>query len=166
MNLDHVDEITAQWRRERPDLDVSGMEIIGRISRLARMLRPRLDVVFAQHGLESWEFDVLATLRRSEPPHRLTPGALLDSTMITSGAMTNRIDRLASRGLVERMRHPDDGRQVLVALTSLGHETIDAALTAHAENELEIVGVLDRQQRSQLVDLLRSFHLALDDPAD
>ncbi len=161
MQPDRVDEIVGQWHRERPDLDVSGMEIIGRISRIERLLRQRLDTTFDRHGLESWEFDVLATLRRSGAPYRLTPGDLLDSMMITSGAMTNRIDRLQARSFVERTRHPDDGRQVLVALTAAGLDTIEAAVADHTDNELQIVGSLGSRQQAQLVDLLRTLHLAL-----
>lgn len=152
---DRVDEIVEQWKRERPQVDVSGMEIIGRLSRLNRAMRPLLDAVFARHDLEAWEFDVLATLVRSGPPHQLTPGQLLESTMVTSGAMTNRIDRLEARGLVERVRNPDDGRQVLVTLTASGLQRADAALIDHAANELAIVELLAPSERADLVDLLR-----------
>lgn len=163
---DHVDLIVAQWQRERPDVDVSAMAVIGRITRLEKVIRPRLNAVFAQHGLESWEFDVLATLRRNGAPHQLTPGQLLESMMITSGAMTNRLDRLEQRGFVERSRSPDDGRQVLVTLTRSGRRTIDAALVDHAANELDLVAPLDPDQRDQLVELLRILHRALaDEPA-
>lgn len=152
---DPVDEIVAQWGRERPDVDVSGMAVIGRLSRLEKVIRPRLNAVFAQHGLEWWEFDVLATLVRRGKPHQLTPGQLLESMMITSGAMTNRIDRLEGRGLVKRVKNPDDGRQVLVTLTKAGLRRADAALVDHAANERAIIAVLDPGQRQQLIDLLR-----------
>ncbi len=152
---DHVDTIVAQWNRERPGIDVSGMAVIGRLGRLNTLIRSRLDEVFARHDLESWEFDVLATLLRNGAPHQLTPGQLLDSMMVTSGAMTNRIDRLESRGLVERMKNPDDGRQVLVTLTSDGMAKVDAALIDHAANELDLVAALDDGQRAQLIDLFR-----------
>ncbi|MEP1123627.1 MAG: MarR family transcriptional regulator [Ilumatobacter sp.] len=152
---DHVDVIVEQWGRERPEVDVSAMAIIGRITRLDKLIRPRLDAVFARHGLESWEFDVLATLLRHGDPYQLTPGQLLESMMITSGAMTNRIDRLEQRGLVKRAKSPSDGRQVLVVLTEKGLETVDAALVDHAANEREIVDALTSGQRDQLVDLLR-----------
>lgn len=163
---DHVDAIVAQWHRERPDVDVTGMAIIGRISRLEKVIRPRLNAVFAQHDLESWEFDVLATLVRNGEPHQLTPGQLLDSMMITSGAMTNRIDRLEQRGFVERTKSPDDGRQVLVTLTAGGLEKIDAALVDHAENELAIIAPLDDDQRTRLVELLRILHRSVVDGPD
>jgi len=162
-SVDHVDEIVEQWALERPGLDVSGMAIIGRITRLEKLIRPRLDAVFAQHDLESWEFDVLATLLRNGAPHQLTPGQLLESMMITSGAMTNRIDRLERRGFVQRTRSPTDGRQVLVELTQTGLQVVDAALVDHAANERAIVDALGPRQRDQLVDLLRGLHLGIAD---
>lgn len=152
---DHVDEIIDQWNAERPDVDVSGMAIVGRLTRLDRVLRQRLDAVFAEHDLESWEFDVLATLKRNGTPYRLTPGRLLDSMMVTSGAMTNRIDRLERRGFVQRSKDPTDGRQVLVELTAAGHERVDAALVDHAANELALIAALSPDQRTQLVELLK-----------
>ncbi len=161
---DRVDDIIEQWNTERPDLDVSGMAIIGRIGRLEKLIRPRLGEVFAAHGLESWEFDVLATLFRSGAPHQLTPGALLESTMITSGAMTNRIDRLEQRGLVERIKNPEDRRQVFVTLTAAGRKKVNAALEDHVGNETEILSGLDAKQQHQLVELLRVLHRSLDQP--
>jgi DNA-binding MarR family transcriptional regulator len=161
---DHVDEVLAQWKRERPDVDVSAMAIIGRLSRLDKAIGRRLDTVFSEHDLESWEFDVLATLLRTGAPHQLTPGQLLDAVMITSGAMTNRLDRLEKRGFVERVKSPDDGRQVLVTLTDVGLATVDAALIDHAANELQLIGILDKSQHRHLVELLRIMDqgLALD----
>lgn len=159
---DHVDTIVGQWHNQRPDLDVSGMEVIGRIGRLERLIRPRLNEVFSKHGLESWEFDVLATLLRTGEPHQLTPGALLESTMITSGAMTNRIDRLEQRGLVERLKNPADKRQVLVTLTTKGHTIVNAAVDDHVTNEAVILAGLGDKQQKQLIDLLRQLHLSLD----
>ncbi len=161
-----MDEIVEQWGRERPDVDVSGMAIIGRIGRLQRAIGPQLDRVFAGHDLESWEFDVLATLRRHGPPFQLTPGRLLESTMVTSGAMTNRIDRLERRGLVTRSKSPTDGRQVLVTLTEAGRRLVDNAVVDHASNELEMLETLETGQRAQLVDLLRRLQLGLDARAD
>ncbi len=160
---DRVDAIVEQWHRERPDLDVGGMEVIGRISRLERALRPRLKEVFAEHGLEDWEFDVLATLRRAGPPHRLTAGELLGSMMITSGTLTNRIDRLEDRELISRQRDPDDGRVVLVALTPEGFALVDAAVAAHTANQLGLLDALTAAERRQLVDLLRALSLSLEE---
>lgn len=163
---DHVDRIVGQWNRERPNVDVSGMAVIGRLSRIEKLISSRLEAVFAQHDLEPWEFDVLATLLRNGEPHQLTPGQLIKSMMITSGAMTNRIDRLEQRGLVKRTKSPTDGRQVLVTLTKKGKNKIDEALVDHAANELAIVNGLEDDQRDQLIDLLRILHHAVsDDPA-
>jgi hypothetical protein len=145
---DHVDEILRQWGRERPDVDVSAMAIIGRISRLERLISVRLDRVFAAHGFEAWEFDVLATLRRSGPPFELRAG--------------QRIDRLEHRGLVDRRKDPADGRVVLVALTATGRRRVDAALEAHAANELDIISALSTHDRDDLTRVLRRLHLALD----
>lgn len=158
---DHVDEIVEQWSRERPNVDVSGMAIIGRLTRLEQTIRPRLNAVFAQHDLESWEFDVLATLLRNGEPHQLTPGQLLNSMMITSGTMTNRIDRLEQRGFVKRSKSQTDGRQVLVTLTKAGLKKVDAALLDHATNELSIIEALQPDQRNQLIGLLRLLNHAV-----
>lgn len=162
MEPDHVDTIIAQWNEERPDIDVSGMQIVGRISRLERTIRPRLNALFAKHGLESWEFDVLATLRRSGSPYRLSAGELLRSMMITSGTMTNRIDRLEERGFLQRVDHPSDRRVVLVELTEDGMSKIDEALPAHAANEKEILQALTTSEYRSLVKLLRRLHQSVD----
>ena len=163
MTEDHVDTIVEQWARERPDVDTSGLAVIGRVSRLEQRIAERLDTVFHRHGLEAWEYDVLATLRRAGEPYQLTPGGLIDTMMITSGAMTNRIDRLEGRGLVTRSKSPDDGRKVLVTLTPEGLATLDAALVDHVANQLSIVGGLDESERRQLVDLLRKLGQSLDE---
>ncbi len=159
---DHVDLILEQWGRERPDVDVSGMAIIGRLARLTKTIGPHLDVVFSQHDLESWEFDVLATLRRHGNPYQLNAGQLLGSMMITSGTMSNRIDRLEQRGLIRRVKDPSDGRVVLVALTAEGLDKINAALVDHAANERRLVGVLPKTDREQLAHLLRQLQVGLD----
>lgn len=164
MDRDHVDQIISQWQQERPDVDVSAMAVIGRVSRIERAVRPRLEEVFATHGLESWEFDVLATLRRHGAPYRLTAGQLLDATMITSGAMTHRIDRLQSRGYVERTKHPDDGRLVLVGLTASGLDVVDRALVDHAANEDRLLTALSDRQRTELTKLLRVLLATLEHP--
>ena len=166
MEPDHVDMIVSQWHEQRPDVDVSGMAIIGRISRLERMIRPRLNATFARHGLESWEFDVLATLRRSGPPFRLSAGQLLRSMMITSGTMTNRIDRLEERGFIRRQPDPDDRRAVLVELTKSGLAKIDAALPDHAANEQRIIEALSSRDRDTLVRLLRKLHHTVEKGAE
>lgn len=155
MTPDHVDRIVSMWNQERPDLDVSGMAVIGRLGRLEKVIRPKLNEVFATHDLESWEFDVLATLRRSGEPYQLTAGELLDLMMITSGTMTNRIDRLERRGLLTRAKDPSDKRVVLVTLTTTGFEKVEAAVADHVENESRIISVLSERQQRELVKLLR-----------
>ncbi|WP_296664873.1 MarR family transcriptional regulator [Demequina sp.] len=158
MTRDQVDGILDQWHRERPDLDVSGMAVIGRVSRLAVALGVELRRVFAQHGLEEWEFDLLATLRRHGEPFRLTAGQLVASSMVTGGAVTNRIDRLAARGYVRRERDEEDGRVVWVALTDEGRRVVDATLPHHAANELRMIQSLSPSERDQLVALVRKLH--------
>src|SRR6202034_1504843 len=125
---DEVDDLVAAWRAQRPDLDVEPMQVLSRISRLARHLDIARRGAFADHGLESWEFDVLSALRRQGPPFQLTPGALLRATLVTSGTMTNRIDRLATAGLVGGRPYPRDKGGVLAPLTSQGPQRVDAAL--------------------------------------
>lgn len=161
MDQDPVDTIVEQWHRERPDIDVSGMEIIGRISRLDRMFRPRLAEVFSAHDLEGWEFDVLATLRRSGDPFQLSAGGLLDSMMVTSATMTNRIDRLEEQGLIRREQDPGDRRVVLVTLTDTGKSLVDAVVPEHAENEIQMLSSLTESERAELTRLLRKLHSAL-----
>ncbi|MBI3526157.1 MAG: MarR family transcriptional regulator [Betaproteobacteria bacterium] len=136
---DAVDVILEQWRRERPDLDVSPMATIGRIKRCAALLQRRLDEVFAAFGMTNWEFDVLATLRRSGKPYSLAPTALFSALMITSGTMTHRLRGLETRGLVRRLPNRDDARSVLVQLTPGGLALINRAVEAHVENEQRIL---------------------------
>jgi DNA-binding MarR family transcriptional regulator len=136
---DAVDAILEQWRRERPDLDVSPMGPIGRIKRCAALLQRRLDETFSAFGLTNWEFDVLATLRRSGTPYCLTPTALFSALMITSGTMTHRLQRLEAGGLVSRVPNRNDARSMLVQLTPAGLELIDRAVEAHVENERKIL---------------------------
>ena len=120
MQRDEVDDLVAAWRAERPDLDVEPLQVLSRVSRLARHLDLARRAAFATHDLETWEFDVLSALRRTGPPYQLTPGALLRATLVTSGTMTNRVDRLAAAGLVRREPDPMDRRGVLVTLTPAG----------------------------------------------
>jgi DNA-binding MarR family transcriptional regulator len=158
-----VDAIVAAWNRERPDLDAGPMGVVGRISRLSRVLDKELKDFFAGHGLEFWEFDVLATLRRSGAPYELSAGALLKSAMVTSGAITNRVDRLEAKGLLERVRDPDDRRGVRVRLTAVGLELIDRLVPAHLANEERLLAVLSRQDREALMALLRTLAVGLGD---
>ena len=152
---DEVDDLVAAWRAQRPDLDVEPMQVLSRISRLARHLDIARRGAFAEHGLESWEFDVLSALRRQGPPFQLTPGALLRATLVTSGTMTNRIDRLAAAGLVRREPDPRDKRGVLVTLTDQGQARVDAALAGLLRRERVLLAGLDAGERQHLADLMR-----------
>jgi DNA-binding MarR family transcriptional regulator len=157
-----VDRVLAQWGEVRPDLDMSPVAIVGRVSRLSRLLDRRLAENFARHGIESWMYDVLATLRRSGEPHGLTAGDLVRQTMVTTGAITNRIDRLAERGLVERASAADR-RKVIVRLTERGLAVVDEVVATHLATEREILAPLSPAERDALAGLLRSVLLGLDD---
>lgn len=156
---DEVDEIIAAWRRERPELDLGPMELWSRVKRLDQYLDLARRRAYAEHGLEVWEFDVLAALRRHGEPYRLTPGQLLRETHVTSGTMTNRVDRLVARGMVVRETHPDDGRGVLVVLTETGREHVDAALDSLLATEAQLLGKLSDQRLDQIADDLRTLLL-------
>nr|WP_295977806.1 MarR family transcriptional regulator [uncultured Agrobacterium sp.] len=155
--LDHVDQILAQWRKERPDLDVGPMGLLGRLSRLSTHLGREVEAVLLKHGLSSSAFDVLATLRRSGPPYRLSPGDLLAMTMVSSGTMTNRIDQLEKAGLVERVHNPQDRRSVLISLTKSGLTIVEEAVGAHVENQHRLVAHLSEEERVMLNRLLKRF---------
>jgi DNA-binding MarR family transcriptional regulator len=161
---DEVDELVTAWRRERPDLDVSPLEVLSRVTRLARHLDRARSHAFSGHDLESWEFDVLAALRRSGFPYALSPGRLLQQTLVTSGTMTNRIDRLAERGLVERHPDPHDRRRVQVRLTHSGRAKVDAALDDLLGQEHAILGGLDGTAQAELASLLRVVVAPFDHP--
>ena len=152
---DEVDDLVAKWREERPDLDVSPLQVLSRLSRLARHLDRARRAAFAAQGLEPWEFDVLSALRRQGPPYQLSPGALLHATLVTSGTMTNRIDRLAADGLVSRHRDQQDKRGVLVALTERGKRVTDAALDGLVDRERSLLTGLSPVQQEELAALLR-----------
>ncbi|MFE4516552.1 MarR family winged helix-turn-helix transcriptional regulator [Kitasatospora sp. NPDC056783] len=154
---DHVDRIVAQWGAERPDLDVSPMEVFGRLKRLYRLVDAELNRTFAEHGLDAASFDVLATLKRSGPPYRLTPTGLMRSAMVTSGAITQRLDRLEARGLVTRDRSDQDGRSREVALTPEGHALIDRALPDHLATEHRMLAGLDEARRAELIETMRAL---------
>jgi DNA-binding MarR family transcriptional regulator len=152
---DEVDRIVVAWQRVRPDLDVEPLTVFSRVSRLARHLDLARRTAFARSGLDGWEFDVLSALRRAGEPYRLSPGALVTQTLVTSGTMTNRLDRLESRDLVQRHRSPDDRRGVLVELTEAGLDAVDAAMTDLLAAESATLRVLPPARRSQLAALLR-----------
>lgn len=152
---DEVDELVAAWARERADLDLMPVEVFSRIGRLSRHLDLARKGAFAATGIESWEFDVLAALRRAGDPYELSPGKLLRETLVTSGTMTNRVDRLTTRGYVERLPDPNDRRGVLVRLTPEGKVAVDAAFEALLEAERALMPDLDDAERDQLATLLR-----------
>ena len=152
---DHVDEIVSQWRAERPDLDSSPLHVIGRISRLADLIDELLRPVFAARGLGDGDFDVLATLRRNGSPYELTPTELGARTMVTSGAVTKRVDRLVGSGLVERRVSTSDARGRHVRLTQQGRALIDEAYPLHLLNETRLLAGLTAAERDQLAALLR-----------
>lgn len=152
---DEVDDLVAGWRAERPDLDLEPLQVLSRLSRLSKHLDRARRAAFAAHGLEAWEFDVLSALRRQGQPYQLSPGALLRATLVTSGTMTNRIDRLAEAGHVARHPDPLDKRGVIVRLTDLGKTVVDSALTDLLEHERQMLSGIDSGQRAALASLLR-----------
>ncbi len=159
---DEVDDLVAAWRAERPDLDVEPLQVLSRVTRLARHLDRARRAAFAGHGLELWEFDVLSALRRQGPPYQLSPGALLHTTLVTSGTMTNRIDRLEEAGLVSRSPDPQDKRGVLVTLTARGQARVDSALADLLAGEQALLEPVPAEARRTLADLLRSLLAPLD----
>jgi DNA-binding MarR family transcriptional regulator len=154
---DEVDDLVEAWRRERADLELAPVEVFSRISRLSRHLDLARKQAFTEQQIESWEFDVLAALRRAGAPYELSPGRLLKETLVTSGTMTNRVDRLAARGLVERLPDPHDRRGVLVRLTATGKATVDAAFESLVERERDLLASLPAKDRKQLASLLRTL---------
>ncbi len=159
---DEVDALVAAWQRERPDLYVTPMHVLSRVSRLARHLDLARREAFAAHDLEAGEFDVLAALRRAGKPYELTPSQLIAANLVTSGTMTNRIDRLEQKNLVTRKPDPNDGRGVLVKLTTAGQNAVDAALTDLLERERILLAGISKSERNQLADVLREIVLPFD----
>jgi DNA-binding MarR family transcriptional regulator len=162
-NPDAVDRIAEQWARERPELDVAPMLVVGRLHRAADLLDQELRTVFAQADLGNGDFDVLASLRRSGAPYRLTPTELAGTTMVTSGAVTKRVDRLVAQGLVERTVSETDGRGRVVALTAKGKALQERLHPLHLANEERLLAALDADERRQLGDLLSKLLLSLED---
>lgn len=162
---DQVDRILEQWHRELPDLDTSPISVIARISRLSRILERRIGEVLAEHGLNEPQFGVLAALRRAGAPYCLSPTALYNSLLISSGAMTNRLDRLKAMGLIRRVPDTSDRRSMLVQLTPKGRRTIDRAIAAHADNEARLLASLSRSDRRALAAHLRTLLAAHEDAA-
>jgi DNA-binding MarR family transcriptional regulator len=159
---DEVDRIVDAWLRERPDLDFSPLQVLSRVGRLAKHLDRARRTAFTASGLDSWEFDVLSALRRAGSPYELSPKALLQQTLVSSGTMTNRIDRLVERGLVERRGDPNDGRGILVTMTPTGQARVDAAISQLLEAEAELLGNLSVPDRERIATLLRKLSLDFD----
>ena len=155
MERDEVDHVVDAWRSQRPDLAVDSMHVWSRIHRLSALLDTHRKRCFSDRGLEPWEFDVLAALRRAGEPHRLSPGRLLSETHVTSGTMTHRIDRLRSRGLVTRLRNPEDGRGALVELTASGRELVDDAIGALVTLEESLLARWSTGEKDGLAGSLR-----------
>ncbi|MFE7468930.1 MarR family winged helix-turn-helix transcriptional regulator [Streptomyces sp. NPDC057499] len=161
---DHVARIQAEWARERPDVDVSPQGVIGRLHRLAGLLTEQLCLVYRRYGLNEGEFDVLAALRRAGEPFERAPGELAAFTMVTTGAMTKRIDRLERGGLVTRRRSAEDGRGRVVALTSAGRELFDRAFTDHMGNERRMLDELGPDEAARLETLLTTWLASVEPP--
>ncbi|MFC9997328.1 MarR family winged helix-turn-helix transcriptional regulator [Nocardia sp. NPDC127526] len=155
MTTDAVDAIAAQWRHERPDLDLEAMAIIGRLGRLSVVAGKEIEAVFTAHGLQRGEFDVLAALRRSGAPYELNPSVLAETLMLSRAGMTGRLDRLESAGLVRRAADAGDRRAIRVALTDRGLELVDLVVTEHTENETRLLSVLSAKDRKELDRLTR-----------
>jgi DNA-binding MarR family transcriptional regulator len=151
---DEVDRLLGGWKDALPDLDVSPLEVLSRVTRLARHLDRQRTTVFARHELETWTFDVLSALRRA-PGSQLSPGQLVAQTLVTSGTMTNRIDRLEQRGLVRRRPDPGDARSIRVQLTAAGRRRVEAAIRDLVTRENAILGTLSDAERAELAGLLR-----------
>jgi DNA-binding MarR family transcriptional regulator len=151
---DHVDFVLDQWRREWPELDRSPMGVVGRINRLSQVFTDEIESVFAQHGLNGGEFDVLATLRRHGSPYKLTPTELCRATMVTSGGMTKRLTALEGRGLVKRTSDQNDRRSKSVELTPAGRKLVDRVLPEHTANQARLIAALGRKERTDLARLL------------
>ncbi|SCB45688.1 MarR family winged helix-turn-helix transcriptional regulator [Rhizobium multihospitium] len=155
--MDRIDKILEQWRRERPDLDTTAMGLFGRMRNLTLHLSREMEKTFGRFNLNSANFDMLATLRRSGEPYTLSPGDLMDTMMVSSGTMTNRIDQLEKAGLVARTQNPEDGRSFLISLTPKGFDLIDAAVTAHVETQRRLISTLSEGERKALDRLLRNY---------
>jgi len=158
--------VLEQWRREAPELDRSPMGVVGRISRLADLLQARLEPIFAAHGVNGGEFDVLAALRRAGRPYRLTPTKLSQALMVTSGGMTKRLTALEGRGLIRREPDPNDGRSTAVSLTREGKRLVEAILPEHVANEQRLLSGLGNKERGDLAGLLETLAVSLGDEAD
>ena len=159
---DDVDRLIAAWQRERPDMDVSPMHVLSRVTRLALHLDRARKLAFDEWNLESSEFDVLSALRRAGTPYQLSPGQLVHETLVTSGTMTNRVDRLVTKGLVERLPDPDDRRGVQVRLTSSGRTAVDGAIDSLVAHEKQLLAGISSADATRLADSLRTLSQPFD----
>lgn len=159
---DEVDRIVEAWQTERPDLDFAPLQVLSRVGRLTRHLDRARRTAFTRSKLESWEFDVLSALRRAGEPYTLSPKQLLQQTLVSSGTMTNRIDRLVEAGLVERKADPGDGRGILVVMTATGLTRVDAAITRLVDAEAELLAALSTADQYKLAALLRKLSMGFD----
>jgi len=159
---DHMDGILAQWKRERPDVDVAALGVMGRLFRAAQLADTELGRGIARHDLQPGWFDLLAALRRAGTPFELNPTQLMATTMLSSGGMTKRLDRLEDAGLVERRPDPSDRRGTLVGLTKKGRQLVDAALVTHVGNEERLLQALSASERRTLDELLRKLLTGLE----
>ena len=158
MKNDHVADILQQWKVQNPALDCSAVGVVGRIARMEKLLKPKVQSTMTAFGLSAIEFDILATLRRNDCD--LTPTQLYQLAMLSSGAMTTNLDRLEKRGLLQRQHSDQDRRSCLVALTQQGTDLINEAYPAHVANENNLLAALDAQERDQLAHLLQRWLLA------
>ena len=161
-HADHVDRALEQWRRERPDVDVTPLGIVGRLFRVTQLADGALGEALAARGLKPGWFDLLAALRRAGAPYELSPGRLRQTTMLSSAGMTKRLDRMAAAGLVERRPDPNDRRGVLVRLTRRGKDVVDQALAEHVAREDRLLGSLSAAERRELDDFLRKLLVDLE----
>lgn len=151
---DSVEAVLEQWRRECPDLDFSPIGVVGRVMRLSRLWDKQIKDFLAGHGLEPGEFDILSTLRRSGEPYELTAGTFLKASLVTTGAITLRVDRMAAKGLVTRVPDATDRRSVKIRLTPQGLELIERVLPLHLANESRLLDGIDTDQRHHLATTL------------
>jgi DNA-binding MarR family transcriptional regulator len=154
---DRIERLVGQWADQRPDLDLDTMELVARLTRVAQLINGRIEALAAEYGVHRGEGDVLFTLGRAGPPFRLSPTRLADSLLVTSGTMTNRLDRLAQRGMITRRPNPNDRRSLEVELTNKGRRLVDEAVTRHVANEREMLSVLTKADRAELDRITRKL---------
>jgi DNA-binding MarR family transcriptional regulator len=162
MEQDRIDTIIEQWQQEAPHLDVSPLAVVGRVLRIARLLEKYRESLLSEYGLNVWSFDVVATLRRQGAPYQLKPTDLYELLMLSSGAMTNRIDRLEQEGIVTRLRDPHDRRSVIVQLTPKGIELSDKIMPVLLEKEKQLLAELTTEEKPPLIERLQKLLISLE----